>query len=89
MGNQAREPQGLVLKISSIRKGKNGKTSSKRIVGEGRNGHTGKVAVVKNAEGEVIARFTEPTFAALSTLLRRKYNISPSISIKSKGETRV
>jgi hypothetical protein len=79
--------QGLAVIVKSRRKSNNGKTAKKRSDGELRNGKTGVVALVYDEAGELIERLPSPTFKALSTKLRRKYNIHPNVEIVKKGKT--
>ena len=79
--------QGLVVKISTYRKNNNGKTLSKRSLGEGRGGGTGKTAFVTNETGVVIKEYREPNFRSLSIKLRGDFKIHPGVVIKKYGVT--
>jgi hypothetical protein len=79
--------QGLVVKISTYRKNNNGKTLSKRSLGEGRGGGTGKTAVVTDRTGVVLREYREPNFRKLSIKLRGDFNIHPGVVIKNYGVT--
>jgi hypothetical protein len=79
--------QGLVVVVKSRRKGNDGKTANRRAKGERRNGKTGPVALVYGPAGELIERLPEATFKDLSTKLRRRYNIHPTIHIAKNGKT--
>jgi len=79
--------QGLVVEMKTQRKSTNGKTAGQRPQGEGRSGKTGVVACIYNSAGECIDRLPGSTFKCLSTVLRRKYNIHPTVRIAKKGKT--
>ena len=79
--------QGLFIEMKTQRKSTNGKTAGQRPEGEGRSGKTGVVAYIYNKAGECIDKLPGPTFKWLSTALRRKYNIHPTIRIAKKGKT--
>lgn len=77
----------MTIEVKTRRKGKNGLTKGKRLEGENRNGKTGVVArVYKN--GELIDSIPSSTFKKLSSLVRSRYNIHPSIVIKKHGITK-
>jgi hypothetical protein len=81
------EKQGMVVEVKTQRKSSNGKTAGQRFEGERRNGKTGVVAYVYDSTGECIDKVPSPTFKSLSTKLRRKYHIHPTVHIAKKGKT--
>jgi hypothetical protein len=80
--------KGYTVTVSSYRKGQNGNTGVNRPTDAGRKGKTGKKAVVRNMDGDLIEQFKEATFKALATRLRKNYNIHPNIAIAKKGVTK-
>lgn len=81
------ELQGITIDVKTQRKGKFGRAGS-RHAGEGRNGKTGKVAVISQ-DGEDVCRISGTSFKDLSRKLRKKYNIPSSVNIAKRGATEI